>query len=298
VSHAPQLPCEDFIARSLACPGVSKYFTATGIRIHYLEWQGPPGAPTLLLLHGFLGSAHWWDFIAPWLAATHRVIAPDFGGMGDSAHRPSYRYEDFVAEIGAALQQLQLAPCTVIGHSFGGRTMLFACAAFAPLIRHAIVVDSRLSSQDDPLRPGNDAWRPKRRYASSAAMLERFRLLPDEPVPAPIRRHIAAQSLTPDGDAFVWKFDEQITRLFGGSGLERETERLVDLPMPVDVVAGEFSTVCSPARARHLVATIGSARGPIVIPTAYHHIPIGQPVALVAALRGLLAVETRNRAGQ
>jgi pimeloyl-ACP methyl ester carboxylesterase len=36
--------------------------------MHYLEWQGPPVAPVVVVLHGFLAHAHWWDFVAPWLA--------------------------------------------------------------------------------------------------------------------------------------------------------------------------------------------------------------------------------------
>jgi pimeloyl-ACP methyl ester carboxylesterase len=293
-----QVSFQEFVDRSLSRPGIGNFFAATGIRIHYLEWAGPPGAPALLLLHGFLGNAHWWDFVAPWLAEDYRVIAPDFGGMGDSGHRARYRYEDFVAEVGAVIEHARLAPCTVIGHSFGGRTTLFACAEFAPLIRHAIVVDSRLATRDDPIRPRMEAGRPKKRYASVEEMLPRFRLQPDEPAPAATRLHLARESLRADGDAFVWKFDEQVTQLFragDGSGLESQSDRLANLPMPVDVICGGNSKVCSLERARHMVAAIHTARGPVVIPTANHHIPIGHPLALLAALRGVLAVEARSR---
>jgi pimeloyl-ACP methyl ester carboxylesterase len=41
-----------------------------------------------------------------------------------------------------------------------------------------------------------------------------------------------------------------------------------------------------------LAVRIGAAlrhgRGPIVIPSAYHHVPVDQPLALAATLRALL----------
>ncbi|MEO7774458.1 MAG: alpha/beta fold hydrolase, partial [Steroidobacteraceae bacterium] len=107
------LAFEDFVGRSIARPGVSNFFDATGIRLHYLEWPGPPGAPVLLLVHGFLGNAHWWDFVAPWLAENYRVIAMDFGGMGDSGYREEYVHATFVEEIRAVIEHLKIAPCTV-----------------------------------------------------------------------------------------------------------------------------------------------------------------------------------------
>jgi hypothetical protein len=37
-----------------------------------------------------------------------------------------------------------------------------------------------------------------------------------------------------------------------------------------------------------IVRCIRGARGPIAIPEARHHVPLGQPVALIAALRAAL----------
>ncbi len=83
---------EQFLERSIARPGLSRHAQVAGRRLHYLEWPGPPGAPPLLLLHGFLAHAHWWDFVAPSLAESYRVIAPDFSGMGDSEYRDDYSH--------------------------------------------------------------------------------------------------------------------------------------------------------------------------------------------------------------
>jgi pimeloyl-ACP methyl ester carboxylesterase len=281
---------DEFIARSLARPGLSRSFDGAGIRLHYLEWPGPRDAPPILLLHGFLAHAHWWDFIAPWLAEHHRVVALDFGGMGDSAHREQYTAPGFIAEIAAVVEHAGIAGCAAVGHSFGGRTLLHACHAHPGLIRRAIIVDSRLVSPDDPMGRGFGDWRPKKRYASEAEILPRFSLRPEEPCPALALAHMARVSAGREGDAWVWKFDEQITRLFnaGAEGPPDDAAALKGLATPVDLIYGEMSRVVTPARAEHLLRAAGSRRQPIVLPCGYHHLPVSQPQPLLAALRALL----------
>lgn len=281
-----------FIERSLGRPGTSKHVQAAGISLHYLEWPGPPGAPTLLLLHGYLAHAHWWDFVAPWLATQYRVIAPDFGGMGDSAPRDSYSYAQFNAEITGLIEALGLAGCIGIGHSFGGRALLYACAARPELFARAIVVDSRLGTPDDPVRGFDEEWRPKKRYADAAEALRRFVLKPIEPAPEIAMRHLGQMSIRQEPAGWTWKFDENVTRVFqqrGGHG-PRVDDRaaLAGLPTMVDFIYGEESKVVTPLRAAQLADCLPNVRSVTGIPGGHHHLPISQPIALVTALRLLL----------
>ncbi len=285
---SPQDTFHEFIARSIARPGTSHEIDAGGVKLHYLEWAGPPGAPALLLLHGFLGHAHWWDYVAPWLAEDHRVIAPDFSGMGDSGRRASYSQEQYVDEIGAILRAARITPCTVIGHSFGGRLALFACREFANAILRCIVVDSRLITPADPMR-GFGEWRAKKRYATQEEIVARFRLQPEEPAPAAAMAHLAKHSVRRERDGWTWKFDDEVSRMFHGTAGEvDETALLAELTLPVDIIRGEQSKVVTDARAQRMADSLPGARRPIVIPMAYHHIPIGEPLALLATLRALL----------
>ncbi len=282
---------EDFIARSAERPGVSRFAEVAGIRMHYLEWAGPPGAPVVLLLHGYLAHARWWDFIAPWLAERHRVIAPDFGGMGDSSHRPAYAHDHFHDEINAIVDALNLGGCTVIGHSFGGRALLYACANRPEQFQRAIVVDSRLGSKEDPVRGFDEEWRPKKRYPDEDTILSRFALRPIEPAPAAALRHMARASIRQEGDGWVWKFDENVTRLYqvpkDHPGVD-DTVNLRDLATPVDFIYGEQSRVVTPARAALLAKCLPNVRSVTGIPCSHHHLPVSQPIALLAALRVLL----------
>jgi pimeloyl-ACP methyl ester carboxylesterase len=282
---------DQFLERSISRPGESRHAEVAGIRMHYLEWAGPAGAPVLLLLHGYLAHAHWWDFVAPWLAARYRIIAPDFGGMGDSAPRSEYSHAHFHAEITGIVEALGLQRCIAVGHSFGGRALLYACAARPDLFTRAIVVDSRLGSPADPVRGFDEEWRPKKRYADAASILGRFMLKPAEPAPAAAMRHMARHSVRHDGDAWVWKFDEHVTRLFqqrSEAGGVDDVVALAGLTTQVDFIYGEESRVVTPARAAllpHCLPNVATVTG---IPCSHHHLPISQPIALLAALRVLL----------
>ncbi|MDX2704648.1 alpha/beta fold hydrolase [Streptomyces sp. PA03-6a] len=55
-----------------------------GLEVFHRE-AGDPGAPVLVLLHGFPTSSHMFRNLIPALADRHRVIAPDHIGFGQSA---------------------------------------------------------------------------------------------------------------------------------------------------------------------------------------------------------------------
>ncbi|MFG2293981.1 alpha/beta fold hydrolase [Streptomyces sp. NPDC048603] len=107
-----------------------------------------PGKPAALLLHGLMGRALHWAGTARWLAARHRVIALDQRGHGDSespAHGP-YTREAFVADAEAVIEQLGLAPVTLIGHSMGALTGWQLAARRPDLVGALVICDMRASA--------------------------------------------------------------------------------------------------------------------------------------------------------
>jgi pimeloyl-ACP methyl ester carboxylesterase len=77
----------------------------------------------LVFLHGGAGSWLHWIRTIPAFAATHRVIAPDLPGLGDSALPPKGAGGVGIAEIIAAGLDTVIgkgASCDLIGFSFGG----------------------------------------------------------------------------------------------------------------------------------------------------------------------------------
>ena len=86
------------------------------------ELEGPPGAPTVLLLHGWMASAglNWYQVFEP-LAARYRVLALDHRGHGRGIRsRRRFSLADCADDAGALLDVLGTGPVIAVGYSLGG----------------------------------------------------------------------------------------------------------------------------------------------------------------------------------
>ncbi len=86
------------------------------------ECAGPPGAETLMLIHGVACTAelNWGTVFAP-LAAYFRVVAADLRGHGDGIRAGSrYRLEDCADDVAALAAVLGTGKFTAVGYSMGG----------------------------------------------------------------------------------------------------------------------------------------------------------------------------------
>jgi len=93
-----------------------------GLSVSYTdEGQGLP----LLLMHGYCGSAGYWDEVLPLLSARARVVAPDARGHGDtSAPEGTYGMELLAEDAVQLLDALNIDRAFVLGHSMGGYAAL------------------------------------------------------------------------------------------------------------------------------------------------------------------------------
>ncbi len=64
-----------------------RFASIDGVRVFYRE-AGPPGAPSILLLHGFPSSSQQYRRLIDALADRYHVIAPDYPGFGHSDAPP------------------------------------------------------------------------------------------------------------------------------------------------------------------------------------------------------------------
>ena len=86
------------------------------------ECAGPPGAETLMLIHGVACTAelNWGKVFAP-LAAHFRVVAADLRGHGDGIRAGSrFRLEDCADDVAALAAVLGTGKFTAVGYSMGG----------------------------------------------------------------------------------------------------------------------------------------------------------------------------------
>ncbi|KAA0546713.1 alpha/beta hydrolase [Bacillus sp. BGMRC 2118] len=90
---------------------------------------------TVVLIHGFCGSAGYFEKIIPKLSENYRVIAPSLRGHGkSSAVCDPYTIEDMADDVYQLLRQLEIDKVTMIGHSLGGYVTLSFADQFPDML--------------------------------------------------------------------------------------------------------------------------------------------------------------------
>ena len=120
LAHAEQLSIEQ-AAQAAGLRVDTGTIPINGTALYYRD-IGPPGAPPVMLLHGFPETG---DAFAPVVAAlgkSYRLIVPDLRGVGAS-QVPATGYDKRImaADLRALLDRLGIARAHVIGHDLGAR---------------------------------------------------------------------------------------------------------------------------------------------------------------------------------
>lgn len=91
-------------------------------RTRVWDCPGPPGAPTLVLLHGVTLTAELnWFGVVDALRSHYRVITWDQRGHGDAWSSPlPFRLEDCADDVAAVLETLGVRQAIAVGYSMGG----------------------------------------------------------------------------------------------------------------------------------------------------------------------------------
>lgn len=280
----PQAP--DWFIRNLQQAGTSLYFQANNRQVHALTWNWhQTSLPVLLLIHGFSGHAHWWSFLAPFFTQRFRVLALDLPGMGDSEALPSYHDECFSNAILALVEQQQLSSVTVIGHSFGGVTMLNSLLRNEQPFNQAIVVDSYIRLPTESPVPILTPRGEHKIRGSRAQSMQHFRLSPDQPVALDyIMDYVGYHSCQQTEQGWQWKFDPHL-RNFGEF---KDPADLAKLKLPVSLIYGAASMFSTEQRPQVLYQHLGNPGELIMLPAAHHHIMMDHPLELVDAIERCL----------
>ena len=122
---APEQVLKAEFARQRWLAGASERdIEVAGHRVAVLE-AGDPSRPTLVLVHGFVGSKENWLPLMRELADDWHLVAPDLPGWGDSERHEGTDYgavaqADRLAEF---IRTLRVPPAMVVGHSMGGQVV-------------------------------------------------------------------------------------------------------------------------------------------------------------------------------
>ena len=284
-------PAPDWYSRALEIAPETFRIPVGDIEIEGLAW-GERGQPGLLLMHGAGGHAGWWRATAPYLAKGRRVAAFSLSGMGRSGWRDRYSLDSYADEALAVIEAAGLgnAP-VVVGHSFGGRVAMRLAARDGGRLGAAIAVDTIIRAPGEAgMRGGLWPPKPTRVYPTLAAALARFRLAPLQPCENLfLVDAVARESLGPPKDGsegWTWTFDPMLWAHMDDPS--RAVDDLRAAGCPTGLVFGEKSQLMGPAKVA-MVRGLAPATPVCIVPEAEHHIMLDQPLALVAALDGMLA---------
>jgi pimeloyl-ACP methyl ester carboxylesterase len=280
--EAPDVPA--WFTAAVAVKPEQHTVTLDGTTIAYRSW-GDPAGRGIVLVHGGAAHSRWWDHIAPLLTNGWRVIAPDLSGHGDSDRRPRYSLDTWASELLGVVADAGITSPVVIGHSMGGFVTLRMATLFGSRIGGAVAIDSpvREMAPEDEAARQQRAFGPLRVYPTREQALARFRPIPGQPVLSYIAEYVAAASIRPAEGGWMWKFDP---RIFMRD--ELTPTLLTRLDCRVALFRAEHGIV-SEQLGEVMYDRLGRVAPLVEIPAAGHHIMLDQPIALVSALRTLLA---------
>lgn len=89
--------------------------------------SGDAGLPTVLFVHGFMGSAADWEYVTNALGENHRCLAVDLPGHGGSVGLTpeTYTVEGATQALLDLLDELEIESPALAGYSMGGRLALY-----------------------------------------------------------------------------------------------------------------------------------------------------------------------------
>jgi pimeloyl-ACP methyl ester carboxylesterase len=290
-----------WFASAIATRPEHRSIEVEGLRIAYRVW-GDESLPGLVLVHGGAAHSGWWDHVAP-LLTSHRVVAPDLSGHGDSDRRSEpYDVAVWAREVMGVAAAEGLVKPVVVGHSMGGWVAVSCGSQFGDQVSAVAVLDSPLHDQPPeevglrerqrPLTPAEiglrERQRPTRIYPTLEDAVARFVTLPPQELVLPyVKAHIAPQSIHRVEGGWTWKFDPMF---FGRRVLLRDA--LPKLGCPAALFRSEHGLVTK-EMAEEMASLVGDNFAVVDVPAAGHHPMLDQPLSLVTGLRTLLALWPR-----
>ncbi len=110
------------------------------IQLHSLRFENT-SAPTLILMHGLLGSSRNWTTIGKALQKDYDVHALDLRNHGSSPHAESMRWSELVADLEQYRKANDLDQFILLGHSLGGKVAMRYACEYPGQVSKLVIVD-------------------------------------------------------------------------------------------------------------------------------------------------------------
>ncbi|MVP01825.1 alpha/beta fold hydrolase [Paenibacillus lutrae] len=230
------------------------FTTIHGLQTYYQE-QG--SGPALLLLHGFPLDHRMWQDQIDYFKTTHRVIAPDLRGLGQSdPHKDLITLDHLADELLLLLDQLQVEKAVLAGFSMGGY-VAFSLMRKAPQ-RFAGLVLANTRPDADPLEGQIN------RMKMAASLLEKgTHAAADSMIPKLLTEETLASrpSLAEELNQQILDMDALglVHATLAMAFRKDSTELLAEIEVPTLVIAGEKDTITTPELMRTMASQLPQA---------------------------------------
>jgi pimeloyl-ACP methyl ester carboxylesterase len=132
-----------------APPVVGTVPSADGVPIRY-EVRGT-GKPALVFVHCWCCDRRYWEQQLPHFAKTHKVVAIDLAGHGESGlERSEWGPVTYGQDVKAVVDRLKLDDMILIGHSMGGPVSAQAALLLGGRVRALVGIDTFVDVERKP----------------------------------------------------------------------------------------------------------------------------------------------------
>ncbi|HEY9669213.1 MAG TPA: alpha/beta hydrolase [Coleofasciculaceae cyanobacterium] len=268
---------------------------------HYYEWirQSAKEKPVMVFIHGWGGSARYWESTAKSLSDTFDCLLYDMRGFGRSRLPQEsiellYEMEEYAEDLAALLDALELRRVYINAHSMGASPAVMFLNRYPERVEQAILTCSGIFEYDEKsftafhkfggyvvkFRP---CWLSKIPFAS-ALFMARFL---HRPLPAMVSRAFLEDFLMADYQAALGTMVTSVSK-YAAEVMPQEFARL---SVPTLLISGEYDKII-PAELGRRAAELSEKVEYFEVPGTAHFPMLEKPDVYLKRVREFLEVSS------
>ncbi|HEY9286104.1 MAG TPA: alpha/beta fold hydrolase [Pyrinomonadaceae bacterium] len=243
------------------------------------------GVP-VVLLHGFPFNRTLWREQLETLAATHRVVAPDLRGFGETSlsREDAATMEEMARDVAALMDELRIERAILGGLSMGGYVALAFFRLFSRRVRALVLADTRPQADSEEGRRDREEMARRALDGGMGAIAEA--MMPKLLAPATHMKNPQAVARVREM-ILSTKPEAAAAALRGMAARQDQTNSLQNILQPTLIVVGSEDQLTPPADSETMRREIRGSRLE-VIDGAGHVSNVERPREFNAALTKFL----------
>ncbi len=278
---------------------------------HYYEWitdsgeAVPSGKPVMVFVHGWGGSARYWESTAQAIADVFDCLLYDLRGFGRSnripphipTHPDTYELENFAEDLAALLDCLGLQQIYLNAHSAGASIATFFLNLYPDRVQKAILTCSGIFEYDEKAftafhKFGGYIVRYRPRWLYQLPFMDRLfmqRFL-HRPVSREVSRAFLNDFLMADYDTALGTIYTSVSK----KASEVMPQEFTKLTIPTLLIAGERDIII-PAQLGQQAAILNPQNVQfVIIPDTAHFPMLEDAPTYLSHVRSFLGIETAH----